>query len=108
MPNCFQLTRKGEKAPTKLNKLDEEIAALLGEKVHETAYCWGWMDSIGFLLSLGKTWDEIRAHRRECAKEWAEKCKDIEEKAMNTVYLETTLRIVDYLEANFTSASWHQ
>lgn len=59
MPNCFQLTRKGQTEPTGLAQIDEEICVMLGVPVHPTQYVCGWFDTIGFSAACGKTLAEI-------------------------------------------------
>jgi hypothetical protein len=90
MPNCFQLTKKGESEPTSLVKVDEEICAHLGREVHPKWWCCGWYDIIGFSLAMGDDFAKIRG--------WLE--------ANN--FSEDMIKILDYLEANYTASSWYE
>lgn len=93
MPNCFQLFRKGSTEPAKLSTVDEEICQLLGIAVHTTLYCEGWFDYIGFAYACGKDNSYLRADLQEHYEPESE-------------WFPNMLRIVDYLEANYTSDCW--
>jgi len=87
MPNCFTLTRKSnpEAGPVQLALIDEELCAHLGVEVHPQYWVHGWYNTIGLMLSVGKSWDEGR-----------EIFKDSD----------VLLPIIDYLEANFITDAW--
>ena len=40
--------------------LDNAIAESFGEEPHEVHWCRGWMNSVGFALAVGKTFDEVK------------------------------------------------
>jgi len=54
MPNCFELTKKGETTPTTLNKLDEEICAAMGAPVDPKIYYGYWYQIIGLAIACGR------------------------------------------------------
>lgn len=91
MPNCFTLTRKSnlEAGPVKFVEIDAELCKHFNEPVDEVHWYLGWYDSIGLGLALGKSWDELRTWWKE------------EDAAQ-------MLRIIDYLEENFTPNAWYQ
>jgi hypothetical protein len=60
MPNCFQLTRKGETEPTKLTVIDDFICNKLNEEPDPERWCRHWMDTLGLGFALGRTFDELR------------------------------------------------
>ena len=60
MPNCFQLTRKGETEPTKLTVVDDFIRNKLNEEPDPERWCRHWMDTLGLGFALGRTFDELR------------------------------------------------
>lgn len=88
----FQLTRKGETAPTPLVKIDEELCALLGEPVDPKNWVLNWYGTIGFMLACGETWEGVREETKECFED--------------SITLPSRLRILDYLEKNYTSDAW--
>ncbi len=85
MPNCFQLTHKGDTEPMSLNKIDEMICNHLNVPVDEVKYVHGWFDSIGFSLACGRNWEQVRENFSDCPE---------------------LMPIIDFLEENFTSDSW--
>lgn len=91
MPNCFRLTRKGEREPIALQKLDEELCGLLGESVHPKFWVIGWYAVIGFAIATGKKLGST---------ELREYVADMPEET------ERLLKILDYLEENFTDEAW--
>lgn len=93
MPNCFQLTRKGETQPSSLVKIDEEICGLVGQPVDARHYCFGWFDIIGFPLACGKSYSDIRQQFMEDGFE-------------NT--FPEILTILGYLEENYTPKAWYE
>ena len=95
MPNCFQLTRKGETQPATLSSVDEAMCEHFGAELHPTNYYHWWFDSIGFKLSMGKSIDEIiNYYHREC--------QTAEDKAFWTRMIE----IAQWLEENYTVDTW--
>lgn len=87
MPNCFQLTRKGNQGPETLANIDKEICALLGQPVDPVLYCVSWFDTIGFGLACGNDWNKLR-----------EVYEDFPE----------LLKVIDYLETNYTFDAWYE
>jgi hypothetical protein len=87
MPNCFQLTRKGSQEPEKLANIDKEICALLEQPVDPILYCESWYDTIGFGLACGKDWVGLR----EVYKDYP-----------------ALLKVIDYLETNYTFNAWYE
>lgn len=59
MPNCFCLTKIGEKEPEKLSVIDDDIREIFNQPKDDKNYLWGWYDVIGLYLALGKSFDEI-------------------------------------------------
>ncbi len=91
MPNCFTLTRKST-GPVPLNKIDEEICAMMGVPFHPVKYHQGWYGTIGFALAMGDTFEKIKA---DIAKgDWVPK--------------EPLLKIVNWLDTNFVANAWYQ
>jgi hypothetical protein len=84
MPNCFQLTRKGESRPRELEKIDEEICEHLQIPVDPIKWAFEWYNTIGLSLACGQNWDQMRAIFEG----------------------EETLRIIDFLEANYVADAW--
>lgn len=67
MPNCFTLSLKSEPSkPVLFAKIDEEICSHMGAEVHPTNWYIGWYDYIGFMLAVGKSFDEINGLIVEC------------------------------------------
>ena len=111
MPNCFQLTKKGETEPTTLHKVDEELCRLLDVPVHDTYYVMNWYNTIGMWIAtrdncdLGseKLWAVLEdffdtEERRER--------KSPEKPGMSQYQ---GLKVcLDYLCENYTSRSWYQ
>ena len=101
IPNCFALTKKGEKEPTTLNTIDKELCELLGVEVHPQYYVAGWYNCIGFLIA---TKDECvlgSQELRNAVEEWFSDGDDNERK-------EDMLKMLAYLEENYTSAGWYK
>jgi hypothetical protein len=61
MPNCFQLTRKGEEEPRTLSELDTDLWVLFegSEPEGNTAWYRSWYDVIGLALACGKELNEV-------------------------------------------------
>lgn len=99
MPNCFQLTKKDEKEPSQLQKVDQEIADFMGVPCDEKLWCYGWYNSIGFLIAIK---DDCNIGSQKLRDEVAEWCKDDPE------YLAILTKILGFLEANYSSNGWYQ
>jgi len=103
MPSCFKLLDKQTKEAVSLNKIDEDICKeVLGVPVHEKKYGGGyapgsfnWFDTIGFMIATGKPLgsQELRDHYL-ASDIWAEEAPVIG-------------KILDYLEARYTSHSFY-
>lgn len=98
MPNCFRLIDKVTGEPETLNKVDEKICEAIGVPVHEREWCFGWYNYIGFLLALGKHWDEIEKGLNESAKELN----------ANIGWTEAMLKILAFLRENYESDAWYE
>jgi len=81
MPNCFQLTRRGETVPASLAQVDSAICQALELTWDPKHWAYGWYDYIGFKLASGRTFqqitDDIRAfiikdRTKPDAAEWLE------------------------------------
>ena len=103
MAQCFQLLDKQTNKPVSLFAVDESICTdVLNVPVHKKKYGGGfvegafnWFDSIGFQIADGKALgsQELRDHYLT-NEMWAEEAPVIS-------------RILDYLEARFTSYSFY-
>lgn len=102
MPNCFALTRKGETEPVVLQKLNEELCAMLGEPVHERFWTHSWYDIIGFKLAMGRSWDDIDHVLAEYVMHDIMDGRSDE----NVQYSADLLTISHYIQTNFTSDAW--
>jgi len=84
MPNCFTLTAIGENKPETLNAIDEHICKHFNVPIDDKKYYWGWYNTIGLALAMGKTWNEMF---------------DIFED-------DRTLEIVTFLSEHYTPDAW--
>ena len=62
MPNCFTLTPKGEQVPAKLQDVDNKLREAFHQPPDEEHWLWGWYDTIGLALAVGKDWEWIYAN----------------------------------------------
>ena len=92
MPNCFQLTRKGETTPTVLTKVDEHICQFLNVPCNDVAWVEGWYDVIGFRLAIGQSWDDMRQY-------FIHECRSHD-------FSIKMLRIINFLDDHYTSDCW--
>ena len=103
MPNCFCLYRKAdidsklELKAVPLNIVDAELCAYMHIEVHPTDYAFGWFDVIGLRLALGQSFIEQIANAEEHA---------TEPNSDDTEYYIEQLKILRWLDANFTFDSW--
>jgi len=81
----FTLTRKGEKEPTTMQKVDEELCQLLNQPVSDI-WVIGWFNCVGLGLACGKTWSQLR------------------EIFEGSQYIS----VIDYLEKNFEVNTWYE
>ena len=88
MPNCFQLTRKGEKEPRKLQEIDNELWVHFEGAVPETNDKWyyNWYNTVGLLLSCGKRFEEI----------------------FDVGFCDRLSEVILYLDEYYTSDSWYE
>ena len=87
MPNCFQLISKRHKEAIPFAAIDSDISKDLGLPLHQTRYCCDWYDLIGFSLSMGASWEDIRevySHDHDL------------------------MRIAKYLEEHYEARSWYE
>jgi hypothetical protein len=95
MPNCFQLTRKGDTHPSPLVLIDDLICEHFGVEPDPVKYLAGWYDSIGLKLAMGQSFPQIIASYKE-----------YEEKYPNDSWPRTLGAIAVWLDANYTTDSW--
>ena len=96
MPNYFKLTRKGESKPASLQAIDDEMRQAFCEEPDPERWLWGWYDTIGLGLALGKDWAELR-------KQFAE---DPAESERTNLARRRMLAVIYWLEANYVSNAW--
>jgi hypothetical protein len=87
----LELTRKVDGSRVPLVPLDDEICSVLGVEPNPVEFLAGWMDTIGFTLALGGTFDEARVR-------WFGG-RDDEKSILRG-------RIIDYLETYFDNTSY--
>ena len=92
MPNCFQLTRKNEKEPSKLTLIDEEICKHFRVAPDPVKWFHNWYDIIGLSIAMG---DELGSEKLRAN---TEKYLDINPQIME---------VLSFLEENYTSCAWH-
>ena len=86
MPSCFQLTKKGEQAPARLQTVDDEMRVAFGADPDPDKWFEQWYNTIGLGLAMGHDWVKLRE-----------------------IFKETALvAVVDWLEANYTTDSWYE
>lgn len=88
MPNCFQLTKKGEFEPKELQLIDDEMWVKLTGTKPELNDKWylNWYNLIGLALACGKSL------------EWC-----VNEFAGNPLE-----KVAQFLEANYTTDAWFE
>ena len=96
MPACFTLTRKGESKPASLQAIDDEMRIEFGEEPDKKRWLWGWYNVVGFGLAMGRDWTQLR---EQFAEDSAEDEESVE-------FCCSMLRVIDWLEANFTANAW--
>lgn len=96
MPNCFTLTRKGESKPASLQHIDNEMRIEFGEEPDEDRWLWGWYDTIGYGLALGRDWAQLRERFAE----------DPAESERTNMFRRRMLAVIDWLEANYIPNAW--
>lgn len=86
MPNCFQLISKATNEPAKFAEIDNELCAAFGVEPDAVKFYAGWYDIVGLAAACGKSFDDMR---------------EIFESP-------EILRVIDYLDARYTTTSWYQ
>lgn len=86
MPNCFQLTRKGDEKPSILTEIDTELWNKFegAEPDDNTKWYKSWYGAIGPAIACGQDWDWCRKHYKGL------------------------IAIIDFLEANFETNAWYE
>ena len=103
----IEFRKKGHEELTPPSVLDEEICSLLNLPVHESNYCWLWLDLIGEPIAWGKTKEElIEMTNKAWVPRESEKdekyLKDIEEGKI------ASLKIIDYLFETYDFTSYRR
>ena len=96
MPDCFSLTRKGESEPASLTEIDDLLRIEFGEEPDEKRWLWGWYDTIGYGLALGRDWTQLR-------KQYAE---DPDESERTNMLRRRRLAIINWLDEHYVPNSW--
>ena len=96
MPNCFTLTRKGESKPASLQAIDDEMRVAFGEEPDEVRWLWGWYDTIGYGLALGRDWTQLREQFAE----------DPPESKRTNTFRRRMLAVIDWLETHYVFNAW--
>ena len=96
MPNCFTLTRKGESKPANLQEIDDEMRQAFGEEPDADRWLWGWYDTIGYGLALGRDWAQLREQFAE----------DPDESERINTSRRRRLAVIDWLDEHYTPNAW--
>ena len=96
MPACFTLTRKGESTPSSLQHIDDEMRQAFCEKPDEIRWLWGWYDTIGYGLALGRDWAQLREQFAE----------DPAESKRTNMFRRRMLAVIYWLETHYVSNAW--
>jgi len=96
MPACFTLTRKGESTPSSLQHIDDEMRQAFCEEPDEVRWLWGWYDTIGYGLALGRDWAQLREQFAE----------DPAESEQTNMFRRRMLAVIYWLEANYIPNAW--
>ena len=91
MPACFTLTRKGESKPANLQEIDDEMRQAFGEEPDADRWLWGWYDTIGYGLALGRDWAQLRERFAE----------DPDESERTNMLRRRRLAVIDWLETRY-------
>ena len=60
MPNCFTLIPKGTNTPARFAEIDDKLRKAFNQPEDAEKFLWGWYDTIGLALAMGKDWSWIR------------------------------------------------
>ena len=93
MANCFTLTRKGESKPASLQAIDDEMRIEFGEEPDEDHWLWGWYDTIGYGLALGRDLAQLREQFAE----------DPAESERINMSRRRMLVVIDWLDEHYTT-----
>ena len=96
MPACFTLTRKGESKPASLQAIDDEMRIEFGEEPDPERWLWGWYDTIGLGLALGRDWTQLREQFAE----------DPDESERTNMFRRRMLAVIDWLETHYVFNAW--
>ena len=96
MPDCFSLTRKGESEPASLTEIDDLLRIEFGEEPDEKRWLWGWYDTIGYGLALGRDWTQLREQFAE----------DPDESERTNMLRRRRLAIINWLDEHYVPNSW--
>jgi hypothetical protein len=87
MPACIQLIDKVTGEPEVFATIDNKLCAHLNVEPHPVRFYAGWYDCVCLLLSMGKTYAEVRTIYHDCP--------DI-------------LSVLDFLEPRYTPSAWYE
>ena len=96
MANCFTLTPKGESKPASLQAIDDLMRIEFGEEPDADRWLWGWYDTIGFGLALGRDWTQLREQYAE----------DPAESERTNTFHRQMLTVIDWLDEHYTPDAW--
>ena len=96
MPACFTLTRKGESTPSSLQHIDDEMRIEFGEEPDEVLWLWGWYDTLGLALAMGRTWEQLREQFAE----------DPAESERINMSRRGMLVVIDWLDEHYIPNAW--
>lgn len=97
MPNCFQLTKKGNNEPSMLQDVDKAICDYFNVLCDEKCWYHDWFGSIGFSIALGSSFDKLRqCYDGYCLIGTPEEIK----------YWGRMREIVDFLDREYTTTAW--
>lgn len=86
MPNYVQLLDKTTKTPEAFPVIDDKIRVLFDAPEDTKCFFHSWYDNLAMLLSVGKSFDELREIWKDDPK---------------------MIRITDFLEENYTVDAWY-
>ena len=96
MAHCFTLTLKGESKPASLPEIDDLMRIEFGEEPDEVQWLWGWYDTIGYGLALGRDWTQLREQFAE----------DPDESERTNLSRRRRLAMIDWLETHYVFNAW--
>ena len=96
MANCFTLTPKGESKPASLQAIDDLMRIEFGEEPDADRWLWGWYDTLGPALAMGRTWEQLRERFAE----------DPAESERTNMFRRRMLVVIDWLDEHYTTNAW--